>query len=611
MRGLYIIHPHAELIRSGSKVAIVKSRKLDIGNEPLYLISKKEGQGYNYGKILLSDPIKIDLDDFKRLESQHKITEQERKEWCKKQKSWCKAPLYFYKILKLDLYKIPKKIKIPRGIQTTMLSLVDLQFIPPLKPYVNTDIPESNEFFTINEIKDFNLDNYIIEPKYDGLRIQLHKIGDRVNGFTSYGNRIPKTRIGLILDELEKQNAYSLILDGELYLPGEDANEVFLSITERDQNPNLIVKVFDILHFDGKDLTDIPLSKRREILEEIFTPQEHLQLSEPLEIEDFENLKKQFFELIKKTEIEGLVLKKKSSIYKPSENKKWFKVVAIEKYLPSTTIDLMDDNELRRSRIVFNRLKRKLQEGKEIPVDEEEVESWLEKIENELENRSKDFGLPFEKINRDTVGELSQNVLLGLHFRTHQHFKRLMGYGHKSGKSLAEVINAHYWLAKEMVRRNLRHSIHDRLDVLSLRFRGFMNPTDTISFQEFIKDIKYDPTKVSNKVLADDLRIAFAWYATVRRGKKFKYTKDQIINLATVIFKEMKKRGFKFHPEKMKKYSKELYEIIQKRLKQDFSKYLPIYPGGNSERGEEIKLKQLIDKLKEFKLIEDFVTIVG
>ena len=42
-------------------------------------------------------------------------------------------------------------------------------------------------------------------------------------------------------------------------------------------------------------------------------------------------------------------------------------------------------------------------------------------------------------------------------------------------------------------------------------------------------------------------------------------TKEQIIELAGKIYSEMKKRGFRFHPEKMKKTSRELLKILETR----------------------------------------------
>ena len=86
---------------------------------------------------------------------------------------------------------------------------------------------------------------------------------------------------------------------------------------------------------------------------------------------------------------------------------------------------------------------------------------------------------------------------------------------------------------------------------------------------ELIRNIKdYDPSKLNNAQLADDMRICFAWYSSLRQGKKLKFTKDEVIELARKIYNEIEKRkreGKMKHdwkPEQMKKFSRELFEII-------------------------------------------------
>jgi len=88
-------------------------------------------------------------------------------------------------------------------------------------------------------------------------------------------------------------------------------------------------------------------------------------------------------------------------------------------------------------------------------------------------------------------------------------------------------------------------------------------------YQELIQSIEeYDPSKLDDKVLADDWRIVCAWYSTLKRKGEFKYSEEQILSLACKIIKEMDKRGFKFHPESMKKYSRELFEKALEILKE-------------------------------------------
>jgi len=96
---------------------------------------------------------------------------------------------------------------------------------------------------------------------------------------------------------------------------------------------------------------------------------------------------------------------------------------------------------------------------------------------------------------------------------------------------------------------------------------------------------KYDPSKSDNAPLRDDKRIVDAWYSTIRRGrtirvhehgKEIVLSKDnieKIISLSEKIVREIAKRvkagkmNYTFSPHKMKKYPRELFEEVRKRIK--------------------------------------------
>ncbi len=98
MIGLYLVPRHANLIYQGEKKGIVKRRHLKAyERNDLELITKIKGVGYALGRIKLSKPKEIDLEEFKELYDIHKVTEKERKLWFPYAKK-----LYFYKILKFE-----------------------------------------------------------------------------------------------------------------------------------------------------------------------------------------------------------------------------------------------------------------------------------------------------------------------------------------------------------------------------------------------------------------------------------------------------------------------------------------------------------------------------
>ena len=122
---------------------------------------------------------------------------------------------------------------------------------------------------------------------------------------------------------------------------------------------------------------------------------------------------------------------------------------------------------------------------------------------------------------------------------------------------------------------------------------------------DFIKDINsYNPATLSKKVLVDDWKIVCAWYSSKKQGKKIKFTNEQILKLASQIHSELLRRGI--HPGQTK-ISKELI----KEIKKDFSKYLPIYRGTESEEGPQINLSDFTNKWKSFIIHKDFAYLVG
>ena len=80
----------------------------------------------------------------------------------------------------------------------------------------------------------------------------------------------------------------------------------------------------------------------------------------------------------------------------------------------------------------------------------------------------------------------------------------------------------------------------------------------------------YDPSHIGNKQLADDWRIVNAWYASKKAGKKMKFSIEDIVNVAKLIYDEIMRRVKKgtmkheFDPEKMKSTSRELLKIVSK-----------------------------------------------
>lgn len=187
--------------------------------------------------------------------------------------------------------------------------------------------------------KYFNDPNYIAEKKFDGSRYILQTFVNANPTLTSRresvkGGMCDKTlNVPHIVIEIRKLGS-ELVLDGEIDIRGDDRNfkyvqSVMGSLYERAiaiqyEKEKLVYKVFDILEYNGKNLRDNPLYRRRSILEQLFTI-EHFEYI--ILVEQYKDKKKLYEEEIKRN-AEGIMLKNINSIYieDKSPSQTWYKI---------------------------------------------------------------------------------------------------------------------------------------------------------------------------------------------------------------------------------------------------------------------------------------------
>ena len=118
------------------------------------------------------------------------------------------------------------------------------------------------------------LGEVVVQAKLDGIRLQVHKAGDEVSLYTRNLNDVTE-RLPDVVALVRAMPADSLVLDGELIGVAEDAPEMFQDTASTFSSGGdsarvaLNVGFFDILHRDGVDLIDEPLSSRLDQLREI------------------------------------------------------------------------------------------------------------------------------------------------------------------------------------------------------------------------------------------------------------------------------------------------------------------------------------------------------
>jgi hypothetical protein len=163
----------------------------------------------------------------------------------------------------LDPQKEAKSLEIKKEKKSEEeKSLTD--FIVPNKPmYRIFDIDD------INELKGFS-GEWFVQEKYDGMRIQLHKIDNNIKIF-SYNKKLITEKCKNIADELKAKHFGDCILDAELILfDGEEALHRADTIAHvfKNKYPKATLKchVFDIMRHENQALLDEELENRMTIM---------------------------------------------------------------------------------------------------------------------------------------------------------------------------------------------------------------------------------------------------------------------------------------------------------------------------------------------------------
>jgi len=166
-----------------------------------------------------------------------------------------------------------------------------------------------------------------VEPKYDGVRTQIHF--QKGKPTSSYSRNLENTTA--MYPELEhiatQIQADTVILDSEA-IGYDEKNKRIIPFQETvtrkrkhdvtlfSQSVPLRFFVFDVLAKDGEDLMNTPLSKRRAILEKTIIPGSILMVSPHIVTNDIQTLRMYHDTQIKQG-LEGVVVKKWEGIYEP------------------------------------------------------------------------------------------------------------------------------------------------------------------------------------------------------------------------------------------------------------------------------------------------------
>ena len=203
-------------------------------------------------------------------------------------------------------------------------------FIIPNKPMYR--IFDVND---INELKGFS-GNWYVQEKYDGMRIQLHKLDDTVKIY-SYNEKDITDKCTEQVKELKKKEYGDCILDGELVLfDGDDplhrADTIAHVFKGKYKDAKLKCHVFDIIRHESQTLADEELENRMTILFNNYSSKSSEAIAYPSkkdtrQADSLSDIDKYAKEMMEIPTSEGVVIKDATSTYYigTRKNPKWIK----------------------------------------------------------------------------------------------------------------------------------------------------------------------------------------------------------------------------------------------------------------------------------------------
>lgn len=168
----------------------------------------------------------------------------------------------------------------------------------------------------------FNRSGWLYEIKWDGYRA----IGEVRKGAVRLYSRNGidfSDRYGPVVEELASLGR-DAVLDGEIVAVDETGKSDFQRLQQYHTTGrgSLVYYVFDILHLDGRDLTGLPLTRRKEVLAAFVQGGERVRLSEHVDRDGCG-----FFRAAEEQGLEGIIAKDGASPYQPGcRSDAWLKV---------------------------------------------------------------------------------------------------------------------------------------------------------------------------------------------------------------------------------------------------------------------------------------------
>jgi bifunctional non-homologous end joining protein LigD len=178
--------------------------------------------------------------------------------------------------------------------------IVEPAFVEPMKCKAVVELPGDGE--------------WTFEIKFDGYRCIAVKSGRKVTLFSRNEKKL-NARFPL-LSTAFSEHVEDFAMDGEIVALDEKGRPSFQLLQNSESgNPPIFFYAFDLVNRAGEDLRREPIERRRELLQEVLAS-----MSDPIRLSPLLAASTdQILEAVKKLGIEGVVGKRRGSIYEPDE----------------------------------------------------------------------------------------------------------------------------------------------------------------------------------------------------------------------------------------------------------------------------------------------------
>jgi bifunctional non-homologous end joining protein LigD len=168
----------------------------------------------------------------------------------------------------------------------------------------------------------FDNNDWLFEVKWDGYRAIASKHADEIQLYSRANNdfSVQYAPITEALRSLKRD----VILDGEIVVTDADGVPHFEALQNwrKDPKGELSYYVFDILWYDGRDIRDMPLIKRKQLLQTIIPVRSAIKYSDHIV-----NKGTTLFKQMQHRHLEGIVAKKSDSVYRENNRgSDWLKI---------------------------------------------------------------------------------------------------------------------------------------------------------------------------------------------------------------------------------------------------------------------------------------------